>query len=213
MRYTPEQKAASRDALLRAACRIFREKGFAGVGVDQLSESAGLTSGSFYKHFAGKSEILLEVARAGVDRVAKRIRSIRASGKVDPAGGWVNDFATLHTSKEHLRSVGLGCNLPSLTPEVVRAERPVKEAYEESLVRAMDAMLEEPPLAGEPDGQARALAMLAVLSGGANMARAVANPEMSTAIAEAVRRACVLIATQSLPDIPRSDIAWTPADY
>jgi AcrR family transcriptional regulator len=213
MRYTPEHKAASHDALVRAACVIFREKGFSGVGVDQLSEAAGLTSGSFYKHFSGKAQILHEVVRAGVDRVAKRVRKLRSSASVDPAGGWVNDFASLHTSKAHLQSAGLGCNLPSLTPEVIRAEQPVKEVYEQGLEQAVEAMLEEAPLAGETDGGARALAMLALLAGGANMARAVASEEMSDRIAEAVRRACILIANSALPDTPRSGVVWTPAEY
>jgi TetR/AcrR family transcriptional regulator, transcriptional repressor for nem operon len=213
MRYSVEQKAASREALIRAAARAIREKGFEGVGVDQLSEAAGLTSGAFYKHFTSKSQVLLEVARAGIDRIAKRIRNVRNSSNIDPVGGWVNDFASLHTSREHIRQTGLGCNLPALTPEVVRAGRKVKQAYQEGLERAVCAMLEEAPLEGEADGRGRALAMLAVLAGGASMARAVADEAYSAEIAEAVRRACVLIANSPLPDVPRSGIAWTPNDY
>ena len=213
MRYSPEHKAASREALIKAAARVFREKGYAGVGVDQVADAAGVTSGSFYKHFTGKSQVLLEVARAGIDRVARRIRTLRASPTADPLGGWVNDFASLHTSKAHLKATGLGCNLPTLTVEVARADAAVKAAYQESLLRGVAAMLEAPPLAGEPDGPARGLAMLAVLSGGAAMARAVADEETADRIAEAVRRACLLIAANRLPDTPRSGVVWTPAEY
>jgi TetR/AcrR family transcriptional repressor of nem operon len=213
MRYSSEHTGKTRETLVRAAARAIRENGFHGVGVDQLSKAAGVTSGSFYKHFGSKSQVLLEVARAGVDRVAKRIRSLRSSPEVDPAGGWVNDFASLHTSREHLVAVGLGCNLPALTPEVVRADDEVKGVYQESVVRAVDAMLEDEPLAGEVDGRARALAMLALLAGGANMARAVRDDAQSAEIAEAVRRACILIAGTPLPDIARSGVIWTPADF
>lgn len=213
MRYSQEHKAASRDALVRAAARIIREKGFEGVGVDQLSQAAGLTSGSFYKHFTSKSQVLLEVARAGVDRVAKRIRNLRGSPTVDPAGGWINDFASLHTSRDHLRETALGCNLPALAPEIVRAEKDVKDAYQQSLERAVEAMLEEAPLKDAVDGRARAFAMLALLAGGATMARAVADEKRSAEIAEAVRRACNLIGNTELPDVPRSGVVWTPADY
>ncbi|MGY4395537.1 TetR/AcrR family transcriptional repressor of nem operon [Sphingomonas sp. UYAg733] len=213
MRYSPEHKAASRDALVRAAACVIREKGYDGVGVDQLAQAAGLTSGSFYKHFDTKAQVLLEVARAGIDRVARRVRNLRGSPTVDPVGGWVNDFASLHTSPEHLRETGRGCNLPALTPVVARADDAVKDAYQQSVQRAVDAMLEEAPLQGEGDGRARALAMLALLAGGANMARAVLDKGLSAEIAEAVRRACVMIAGAPLPETPRSGVVWTPADY
>lgn len=213
MRYSPEHKAASRDALVKAGARTIREKGFDAVGVDELSEAAGVTSGSFYKHFAGKSQLLLEVARAGIDRVANRVRNLRKSPTVDPVGGWVNDFASLHTSRDHLREAGRGCNLPALTPEVVRANPEVKDAYQQSIERAVEAMLEEAPLDGALDGRARALAMLALLAGGASVARAVLDEKLSVEIAEAVRRACNLIGNSALSDVPRSGVVWTPSEY
>lgn len=213
MRYSREHTAASRDSLVRAAARMIREKGFDGVGVDQLSHAAGVTSGSFYKHFGTKAQVLLEVSRAGIDRIAARVRSLRSSPTLDPVGGWVNDFASLHTSRDHVRETGRGCNLPALTPEIVRADDTVKDAYQESVQRAIEAMLEQAPLAGEEDGRARALAMLALLAGGANMARAVVDEKLSCEIAEAVRQACVTIATTPLSTTPRSDIVWTPSDY
>lgn len=212
MRYSPEHKAASRQALVSAAARIFREKGYSGVGVDEVSGAAGLTSGSFYKHFAAKSEALLEVVRDGVDRIAKRVRIVRSSPTVDPNGGWVNDFATLQSSPEHFRCVGQGCNLPSLSAEVARADGETKAVYEESLLEGVRAMLESEPFAGEPDGEARAVAMLCVLSGGTMIARAVATPETEHLIAEAVRRAALLIANNPLPDVPRSRAEWAPID-
>lgn len=213
MRYSAEHKAASRDALLQAAARQFRERGYDGVGVDQLSHAAGVTSGSFYKHFGTKAEVLLEVARAGIDRVAARIRNLRSSPDVDRKGGWLNDLASLHTSGDHLREVGRGCNLPALTPEIVRADVQVKGAYQESVERAVDAMMESPPFAGQPDGRARAVAVLALLAGGANMARAMADQEAADAVAEAVRRACLTIGESPLSATARSGVVWTPAPY
>lgn len=213
MRYSAEHKAASRDALVQAAARQFRERGYDGVGVDQLSQAAGVTSGSFYKHFGTKAEVLLEVARAGIDRVAARIRNLRNSPDVDRAGGWLNDLASLHTSADHLGEVGRGCNLPALTPEIVRAGGEVKQAYQESVERAVEAMLETEPFAGQSDGRERALAILALLAGGANMARAMADDEMKQVVAEAVRRACLTLGDNPLSKTARSGVKWTPAPY
>jgi AcrR family transcriptional regulator len=213
MRYSADHVAASRDALVRAAARTFREKGFAGVGVDELSRQAGVTSGSFYKHFASKSDAFLEVVRAGVDRVARRVRSLKASHSKDRAGGWVNDFATLHSSPEHMRSTGLGCNLPTLSVEVARGDDAAKRAFEESIQQAIAEMTVDEPFADTPDARERAIAFLSVLTGAMAIARAVENPKTAQMITESGRRAALLIASGKLPDIPRSAVKWTPADY
>jgi TetR/AcrR family transcriptional regulator, transcriptional repressor for nem operon len=212
MRYNADHVAASRDALVRAAARTFREKGYAGVGVDELSKQAGVTSGSFYKHFGGKSDAFLEVVRAGIDRVARRVRSVKASRSKDPVGGWVNDFATLHSSREHLRSTGLGCNLPTLSVEVARADDAAKQAFEESIEQALGEMISGEPFDSE-DGRERAAAMLSVLTGAMAIARGMRNPETARMITESARRAALLIAANPLPDTPRSKIKWTPAEY
>jgi AcrR family transcriptional regulator len=212
MRYSTEQVAASRDALVRTAARIFREKGYTGVGVDELSQQAGVTSGSFYKHFGSKSDAFLEVIKAGADRVAKRVRSLKARGSSGP-GGWVNDFATIHSSKEHLRSVGMGCNLPTLSVEVARADNNAKKAFEESITEAIKEMASDKPFAGKSDAEDRAVAVLSVLTGAMVIARAVRDPKTAQMITESARRAALLISDQSLPNTARSDIKWTPAEY
>lgn len=212
MRYNAEHVAASKDALVRAAARTFREKGYAGVGVDELSKRAGVTSGSFYKHFGGKSDAFVEVVRAGIDRVARRVRSVKFNHSKDPIGGWINDFATLHSSKEHLRSTGLGCNLPTLSVEVARADDEAKRAFEESINKALAEMASGEPFDDE-DGRERAVAVLSVLTGAMAIARGVESPRTAQMITESARRAALLIAANALPDTPRSKIKWTPAEY
>lgn len=212
MRYSAEHKAASREALVKAAARSFRERGFSAVGVDMVSAEAGVTSGSFYKHFTTKSEALREVLRHGVDRIAKRVRTVRGAPDVDSVGGWINDYATLQTSAEHRACTARGCNLPSLSAEVARAGDEVRRDYEEAIRRGVAEMLDGDPFAGEADGRARALAFLAILAGGTTIARAVADPELADEIGEAVRRAALLIAENRLPDVPRSKAVWAPID-
>jgi len=212
VRYTAERVAASREALVRAAAKTFREKGYAGVGVDELSKQAGVTCGSFYKHFGGKSDAFLEVVKAGVDRVARRVRSLRSSSSKDPLGGWVNDFATLQSSKEHLRATGLGCNLPTLSVEVARAGEDARRAFEESIKRGIAEMTSGEPFDDDRDGRERAVAFLSVLTGAMAIARGVQNPRTARMITESARRAALLIAANPLPETPRSTIKWKPAE-
>src|SRR5882757_5597185 len=60
----------SRDrAILDAAAEAFYEKGFHGVGVDELGKRAGLSGPSLYRHFSGKDEILATLLNEALDEL------------------------------------------------------------------------------------------------------------------------------------------------
>jgi len=61
MRYPANHKAETRSRLVEAARRLFRERGFDGVSIDQLMGAAGLTRGGFYAHFSSKEALVAEV--------------------------------------------------------------------------------------------------------------------------------------------------------
>lgn len=58
---TPEV-SAGRDVWLRAGQQLLRRGGVAAVKIKALQEETGLTTGSFYHHFAGMKEYLDELA-------------------------------------------------------------------------------------------------------------------------------------------------------
>ena len=51
MRITKERAAENRARVVVEAAKLFREKGFDGVGVAELMRAAGLTHGGFYNFF------------------------------------------------------------------------------------------------------------------------------------------------------------------
>lgn len=56
-----------RRQILDAAVVAFHEKGFHGVGVDELGERAQLSGPSLYRHFSGKDEILATALDEAMD--------------------------------------------------------------------------------------------------------------------------------------------------
>ncbi|MGW1026771.1 TetR/AcrR family transcriptional regulator [Streptomyces sp. NPDC002577] len=56
-------------AILDAAALAFYEKGFHGVGVDELGTRAGLSGPSLYRHFSGKDEILATLLNEAMDEL------------------------------------------------------------------------------------------------------------------------------------------------
>jgi AcrR family transcriptional regulator len=53
--------------ILDAAAALFYEKGFHGVGVDEIGQRVGISGPALYRHFAGKDEILATLFNEAVE--------------------------------------------------------------------------------------------------------------------------------------------------
>ena len=75
----------TQQALLAAACEVFAEQGYASAKMTEIAGRAGLSVGSIYHHFGGKSDLYLALwrryhlareeaaARAEVERIAREV--------------------------------------------------------------------------------------------------------------------------------------------
>ncbi|MEV7424180.1 TetR/AcrR family transcriptional regulator [Streptomyces sp. NPDC091212] len=50
-----------REQILKQAARLFAERGFHGVGVDEIGAAVGISGPGLYRHFAGKEAMLAEL--------------------------------------------------------------------------------------------------------------------------------------------------------
>lgn len=57
MKRTKEEALETRNALLKAALKIFSQKGYQAAGLAEIAEEAGVTRGAIYHHFGGKAEM------------------------------------------------------------------------------------------------------------------------------------------------------------
>src|SRR5688500_20329623 len=61
MRYGKDHKQATRQRILEAAGRRFKQDGIDGAGMAVVMSDAGLTNGAFYAHFASKEDLVANV--------------------------------------------------------------------------------------------------------------------------------------------------------
>lgn len=69
----------TREQLLRAAARLFREQGFHGTSVAEIASAVGITKSSFYHHFASKQALLAEILTDTVSRVTPTVEAIASA--------------------------------------------------------------------------------------------------------------------------------------
>jgi AcrR family transcriptional regulator len=52
-----ERRAATTEAILKAGCRLFGERGFAATTIDDIADAAQVAKGAVYHHFATKEAV------------------------------------------------------------------------------------------------------------------------------------------------------------
>ncbi|SFS72750.1 TetR/AcrR family transcriptional regulator [Saccharopolyspora flava] len=85
-----QQKQRTRGALLTAARRLFVERGYAAVTVDDITTEVGCSRATFYLHFSGKPDVL---RRIGAETVQQRAVSVYADLDEVLASGSRAEFA------------------------------------------------------------------------------------------------------------------------
>ena len=81
MKISKAQAQENRERIVGAASTLFRERGFDGVSVGDLSKAAGFTHGGFYNHFASKDALAaraLESAFASMAGHREREETVKA---------------------------------------------------------------------------------------------------------------------------------------
>ena len=68
-----------REELLRVSARLFREKGFDGTSIRDISRAAGMHSGSPFYHFKTKQDILVAVLEQGLAEGLRRLQEAAAA--------------------------------------------------------------------------------------------------------------------------------------
>jgi len=73
-----------REQILRAAARLFAERGARAVGVDDVGAAVGVTGPAIYRHFASKDAMLAEMLLRISERLLDGGRSVVAAAGPDP---------------------------------------------------------------------------------------------------------------------------------
>lgn len=88
------EREQRRNAILNAARKLFLEKGFKHVTVENIARKAELSKGSVYLYFSSKEEIYTQILLNDIDKFNRKSSQIFQNGK--PAADLVMDFACIY---------------------------------------------------------------------------------------------------------------------
>lgn len=200
MRVSRDKAAENREKILHSASRLFREKGFDGIGVAELMKDAGLTHGGFYGHFASKGDLVEKACADALEKSAQKWERLAERAPEAPAGAIVRSYL----SGAHRDHPGHGCLLAALGADVGRQEAPVRRTFAEGLEALAGILAPLLPGGSEAERRDEALATIAGLVGAIVLARAVGDETLSEEILVATARQLVP------PDAPGGKAGATP---
>ncbi len=184
MKVSRFQTAENRERILEGAGRLFREKGFDGVGVAELMKTAGLTNGAFYGHFESKDDLIAKAC----ERVLVSTFDPWSELPQDDSGVALKAFLATYLSPRHAAARGEGCLFAALSGEVARQSGPARRSFTENLKRRIAALTPVMRRRGDQARREQALATMSAMVGALMLARAVDDPDLSAELLSATAK-------------------------
>lgn len=129
MKVTKAQAQANRALIVETASRLFRERGFDGIGVADLMAAAGFTHGGFYKQFGSKADLMAESAACGMAQTSALSEGLDAP-----------TFVRHYLSREHRDGRATGCTMAALGGDAARQPEQVRAAFAEGVERLVASL-------------------------------------------------------------------------
>jgi len=177
MKVSKEKVAEHRQAILNAAGKLFRERGFDDVTVAQVMKEAGLTHGAFYGYFPSKEALIAEAVGSALTPDPSKPRNAAAR------------YADNYLSGAHRDHRDDSCMFSSLGTEASRGSDALRHTMTASLRHQIERFTPEAEGATPEEKRRNAIAAWAAMVGAIVLARIADDKALSDEILSATRNA------------------------
>lgn len=174
MRYSREHKAQNHEKILSLAARAFRERGGDSSGIGTVMKKVGLTKGGFYRHFKSKDDLLVEAVARALDEMGA---GMMEAAKSAPEGQGLRAIIERYLSPGHANSLGTGCVLAALGPELARKPSSVRKRIETALDAYRERLLPFAPGQAREEKLMKLQLLLSSMAGVLTRVRVTSSPE------------------------------------
>lgn len=170
-----EQKEQTRVKILQASDELFKKNGYVATGIDAVMSKAGLTAGGFYAHFQSKEKLFAEM----IDSSLRNSTKLLFDGLEDLSGKeWLKRVMKRYLSAYHRDELLYVCALPTLSIEISRNSKDVKNSFENILIHIIEYMEEK--IGSDTDiTREKIYSLISICMSGIILSRAISSPELS----------------------------------
>jgi TetR/AcrR family transcriptional regulator, transcriptional repressor for nem operon len=173
MRYGKDQKEATRQRIVDAAGRRFKQDGIDGAGVAAVMSDAGLTNGAFYGHFTSKEDLVANV-------LADQLRAQRQSLDSQPSDrAGLEAFIRSYLSPQHRDQCADGCPSAALLDEIARRPAATRQVFTDELMDVIDDIAARLEPTDVEAARTDALTLFGLMLGTLQLARALTDRNLS----------------------------------
>ena len=173
MRYGKDQKQATRQRILEAAGRRFKQDGIDGAGVAAVMSDAGLTNGAFYGHFTSKEDLVANV-------LADQLRAQRQALDSEPANrAGLEAFIRTYLSPQHRDQCADGCPSAALLDEIARRPAATRQVFTDELMAVIDDIASRLDPTDAELARKDSLTVFGLMVGTLQLARALTDRDLS----------------------------------
>ena len=156
----------ARERILTTAARLFLERSYQAVGVDELCQAADVRKGSFYHYFSSKSELAKAVIDLHAEVFARRLSGSSAATPAQRLRAIPDAIGEIQTALESQFGRAVGCPFGNLAAELSTTDDDLRAHLAEvlgAMERYLAAACREAAAAGvlrngvDPDRLAHAL--------------------------------------------------------
>jgi TetR/AcrR family transcriptional regulator, transcriptional repressor for nem operon len=173
MRYGKDHKQATRQRIVDAAGRRFKQDGIDAAGVAAVMSDAGLTNGAFYGHFTSKEDLVANV-------LAEQLRAQRHSFDAqssDRTG--LEAFIRAYLSPQHRDECADGCPSAALLDEIARRPAATRQVFTDELMSTIDDIAARLDPTDVDASRTDALTLFGMMIGTLQLARALTDRDLS----------------------------------
>jgi AcrR family transcriptional regulator len=171
---TTDRGRASVERVLDAARVLFARQGVRATTLDQIGASAGVGRGQLYHFFAGKTDLVADVATSQVDRVLEALEPRLATlASAADLRAWCDETVAVHASSGSRIRCPVGALAQELGDDDPRARAALAAGFERwrALLEAgLHRVAERGELAPGADPATLATGLLAAYEGGVLLA-------------------------------------------
>ena len=178
MRYDKDHKQATRQRIVEAAGRRFKQDGIDGAGVATVMSDADLTNGAFYNHFTSKEDLVANV-------LAEQLRTQRHGFDGLPSDrAGLEAIIRAYLSPEHRDQCADGCPSAALLDEIVRRPAATRQVFTDEQLATADAIAARLDPTDPEAARTDALTLLGLMVGTLQLSRALTDRDLSDQLLE-----------------------------